>query len=144
MGYLSSGTVVSDSAFAIYGAEPWMLALLMSRMHMSWVSAIGGKLKTDYRYSAQICYNPFPFPELSAEAKTELRALTKAMLVARMDAGYPGRTLAELYGEETMPTALRACHEAIDRYVDALYRAEPFASDEERLAQLLDLYKQRL
>lgn len=144
MGYLSSGTVVSNSAFAIYGAEPWLLALLMSRMHMSWVSAIGGKLKTDYRYSAQICYNPFPFPQLSADAKAELRALTKAMLVARMDAGYPGRTLAELYNEETMPTALRACHEAIDRYVDALYRAEPFASDEERLAQLLDLYKQRL
>ncbi|WP_336622600.1 type IIL restriction-modification enzyme MmeI, partial [Actinotignum timonense] len=72
IGYLGPDTVISDAAFAIYDAEPWLFALLTSKMHMAWLRAVGGKLKTDFRYSNTLVYNTFPVPELSASSKEEL------------------------------------------------------------------------
>lgn len=66
--------VIPDSAFAVYDAELWLFAVLTSKMHNIWVRAVGGRLKTDYRYSATLCYNTFPFPKISAEQKDELKA----------------------------------------------------------------------
>lgn len=65
MGYIQPDTVISDSAMAIYDAPLWLLGLLESRMHMTWLRAVGGRLKTDYRYSASLIYNTFPVPKLS-------------------------------------------------------------------------------
>ncbi|AEX47987.1 hypothetical protein Q6D62_02465 [Corynebacterium diphtheriae] len=72
IGYLGPDTVISDAAFAVYDAEPWLFALLTSKMHMVWVRAVGGKMKTDYRYSNTIVYNNFPVPELSTRTKADL------------------------------------------------------------------------
>lgn len=65
LGFFDANTVISNSAMAVYDAEPWLFGVLHSRMHMVWVDAVGGKLKTDYRYSAKLCYNTFPFPEIT-------------------------------------------------------------------------------
>ena len=140
MAYLEKETVVSDSAFAIYDAPEWLFGLLTSRMHMAWVRAIGGKLKTDYRYSAGLCYNPFPFPTLTAAQKAEIEDAAWEVLGAR-EAHY-GKTLAELYDPDTMPADLRAAHTALDTLVDSCYRNRPFRDDNERLELLLTLYEQ--
>ena len=63
IGFLYNREVVSNSAFTIYDASTWLFGLLTSRMHMTWVKTVGGRLKTDYRYSAQLCYNTYPFPK---------------------------------------------------------------------------------
>ena len=65
IGFLDENSIISDSAQAIYEAEPWLFGLLASKMHMVWLKAVGGRLKTDIRYSAEICYNTFPFPNIS-------------------------------------------------------------------------------
>ena len=138
IGYLPAGTVVSNSAFAIYDAPKWLFAILTSKMHMAWVKTVGGRLKTDYRYSAQLCYNTFPFPTISEAQKAELANLAQDILDLREE--HFDMTLAEMYNPETMPGDLMAAHHRLDLAVERCYRPEPFTSDEERLECLFKLY----
>ncbi|MDK6906644.1 DNA methyltransferase [Actinotignum timonense] len=142
IGYLGPDTVISDSAFAIYDAEPWLFALLTSKMHMAWLRAVGGKMKTDFRYSNTLVYNTFPVPELSASSKEELTK--RALRVLDVREYHCEKTLAELYDADLMPRNLREAHEKIDEAVDRLYKSTPFASDEERLAVLFAKYQQMI
>lgn len=138
MGFLDENTIISDAANAIYGAEPWIFGLLQSRMHMVWVDAIGGRLKTDYRYSAVLCYNPFPVPALSQAARDLLTDAVFGLLEARERHSH--QTLAQLYDPDKMPTDLALAHERTDEVVDQLY-GRTFQYDEHRLARLLEQYE---
>lgn len=139
IGFVDAGTVISDSAFAVYDAELWLFGLLTSKMHNIWVRAVGGRLKTDYRYSATLCYNTFPFPKITAEQKERLSALADAIIMVR--ATHSEMTLAEMYNPETMPLDLRTAHQVLDCAVERCYRPEPFATDEERLEYLFKEYE---
>lgn len=139
IGYLPKGTVIADSAFAAYSVPRWLFGLLTSKMHMAWVKTVGGRLKTDYRYSAQLCYNTFPFPKISDEKKNEIEAAAEEVLLCRED--YPDKTLAELYDPDKMPDNLRQAHHALDLLVESCYQDTPFESDEERLECLFKLYE---
>lgn len=142
IGYLGSDTVISDSANAVYDAEPWLFAVLTSKMHMAWLAAVGGKLKTDYRYGAYIVYNTFPVPELSEGDK---EALTVAALrVLDVREYHAGATLAELYDPDKMPWNLVEAHKAVDDLVDRLYGKKVFETDEDRLSLLFEMYEQQI
>ena len=141
IGYLGPDTVISNLAFAIYDAEPWVFALVTSRMHMAWLRAVGGKLKTDFRYSNTLVYNTFPVPNLTAAQKETLTQ--RALRVLDVREYHSEKTLAELYDPDLMPDNLRLAHKELDDAVDALYRKSGFASDEDRLALLFDLYVQK-
>ena len=139
MGYLGPDTVISDSANAVYDAEPWLFGLLTSRMHMVWTRAVGGKMKTDYRYSNTIVYNNFPVRELTAAEKQELTQLALRVLDVREY--HCEKTLAELYDPDLMPANLREAHEAVDAFVDGLYSKRMYETDEERLSDLFAMYE---
>ena len=139
IGYLPAGTVVADSAFAVYDAPLWLFAILTSKMHMAWVKTVGGRLKTDYRYSAQLCYNTFPFPTISETQKAELARLADEVLDIR-DVYLLDMPLGEMYNPETMPDDLKEAHHCLDLAVEHCYRPESFTSDEERLECLFKLY----
>ena len=138
IGYVDKNTVILNSAFSIYGAEKWLFALLTSKMHNLWVRTVGGRLKTDIRYSATLCYNTFPFPKLTTAEKEELERLAQNILNIR-DENFD-MTLGEMYNPESMPDELREAHHQIDLAVERIYRPEPFTSDEERLEHLFKLY----
>lgn len=138
IGYVDKDTVISNLAFTIYDAEKWLFALLTSKMHNLWVKTVGGRLKTDYRYSATLCYNTFPFPKLTKVEKEELEELAQNILNIR-DENFD-MTLGEMYNPETMPDELREAHHQLDLAVERIYRFEPFTSDEERLEHLFKLY----
>ncbi len=142
MGIVGPDSVISDSAFAIYEdsgfASLTLLGILMSKMHNIWARAIGGKLKNDYRYSATLCYNTFPFPKLSEGQKDELGALAREILLTRAE--HSEMTLGEMYNPESFPDKLRAAHHALDLAVERCYREKPFESDEERLEFLFKQY----
>ena len=138
IGYVDKDTVISNLAFAVYGAEKWLFALLTSKMHNLWVRTVGGRLKTDYRYSATLCYNTFPFPKLTTAEKEELERLAQNILNIR-DENFD-MTLGEMYNPESMPEELREAHHQLDLAVERIYRPEPFTSDEERLEHLFKLY----
>lgn len=139
MGYLDSGSVIPNSAQAIYNAEAWIFGVLSSWMHMTWIRTVAGRLKSDYRYSSSICYNNFPFPLISNELRARLDKFAQDVLLTRER--YPGKTIADLYDPDTMPPDLLAAHQALDLAVEKCYRDKPFTSDEERLEYLFALYE---
>jgi len=139
-GYLSGQDIVLDSAQAIYDADAWILGLISSSMHAAWVRAVGGRLKTDIRYSSALAYNTFPIRALLEHEKTELSRHARSILFAREN--HTEKTLAEMYDPIKMPGDLRQAHNELDLTVDRLYRSKPYNNDEERLADLFALYEQ--
>jgi len=139
IGWLEPPIVPSSLVRIIEDATPWRFALLTSAIHMSWLRHIGGRLKSDYRYSIGLVYNPFPWPKLTEADKARLDSLAQVVLDAR--AAHPGATLADLYDPDVMPADLRRAHRGLDQAVDRLYRKAPFDSDRERVEHLFTLYE---
>lgn len=142
LGFLNADTIISDSAQAIYDADLYIFSLLNSNMHMVWVKVIAGRLKSDYRYSAVICYNTFPFPSISNAQKQELEESVFRILQEREN--HSEKTLAQLYDPDKMPVGLREAHRLNDLAVERCYRSKPFESDEERLEYLFKLYEKMI
>ena len=141
MGYLED-TVVSDAAFAVYDAEPWLFALLESRMHMTWIRTVCGQLETRIRYSSTLGYNTFPVQPLTEAEKDTLGKSARRILLAR--AAHPEKTLADMYDPDKMPANLREAHNENDHLIDNLYRKGGFTNDEDRLAALFELYERMI
>ena len=139
MGFVPEGTVVYYSAFAIYNATAIDFGIVTSRIHMLWTKTTSGKLESRIRYSAQLCYNTFPFPQISDEKKKEIEEAAENVLITREY--YPEKTLAELYDPDKMPQDLREAHAKLDDIVESCYPGYPFASDEARLECLFKLYE---
>ena len=140
IGYLTSNTVISNSANAIYSAEPWLFAVIISKMHMTWMRTVAGRLKTDYRYSSALVYNTFPFPPITKKQKETLTQHTFAVLDEREK--HSEKTLAQLYDPDKMPQGLKEAHRQLDLAIERCYRKKPFESDEERLEYLFKLYEE--
>ena len=140
MSYFGPAYIVSDSCLFLPEASLYHFGILSSGMHMAWVRQVCGRLKSDYRYSAQLVYNNFPWPEsVMDKQRAKVEAAAQAVLEAR--AKYPASTLADLYNPLTMPALLLKGHEALDRAVDRCYRREPFPSDRLRVEFLFALYE---
>ena len=139
MGWLEPPVIPSNLVRVLQGASKADFAILQSTMHMAWLRSVGGRLKSDYRYSIGMVYNTFPWPELDAKAKVALTETGQAILDAR--ANHPGATLADLYDPDAMPPDLRKAHRANDLAVDRLYRKKPFDSERERVEHLFQLYE---
>lgn len=137
-GIVSNRSIISNLAFAVYGAPEYLLSILSSRLHALWTAAVGGHLKTDYRYSNTLVYNTFPIPDLSADQKSILEGHTVEVLGARE--AHPGKTIAWLYDPETMPDNLLQAHKDLDDALEQMYIGRPFKNDTERLEHLFKLY----
>ena len=138
IGWLEPPTVPSNLVRILSNASLVDFALLTSAMHMAWLRYIGGRLKSDYRYSIGLVYNTFPMPPKGADL-SRLEPLGQAVLDART--AHPGTTLADLYDPDLMPSNLRRVHQALDRAVDRLYRRSGFTSERERVEYLFMLYE---
>ncbi|MEO1256592.1 MAG: type IIL restriction-modification enzyme MmeI, partial [Bacteroidota bacterium] len=137
-GLLQNDCIVSDSAQAIYDAELWHLSIVTSLLHMSWVKAVAGKLKTDIRYSSALCYNTFPIPNLTKKNKEDLTSSAQEILIAR-ERHFPS-TIADLYDPDKMPSDLKEAHDRNDEILERIYIGRKFKNDTERLEKLFDLY----
>lgn len=148
MGIVGEDTVISDSATAIYDAPMWLFGLLESRIHMEWLKNAGGRLKTDFRYSANLVYNSFPVPSMSTRRKNEIESCVYEILNIREE---EGGTLADLYGSplaeknpKSMNPRLLEAHQKLDEVVDRAYKADGFKDDSQRLSLLLKLYEEKV
>ena len=138
IGWLEPPTIPSSLVRILSNATLADFALLTSAMHMAWLRHIGGRLKSDYRYSIGLVYNTFPLPPKGADL-SKLGTLAQAVLDAR--ATHSAATLSDLYDPNLMPPNLRRAHRALDRAVDRLYRRTGFASERERVEHLFMLYE---
>lgn len=138
VGFLPSGAIVSDSAFALYDAPLWNLALIASRLHLIWIATVCGKLETRYRYSNTLGWNTFPVPTLTDKNKADLARCAENILLAR-EVHYPA-TIADLYDPDAMPDNLREAHEQNDEVLERIYIGRRFRNDTERLEKLFELY----
>ena len=142
IGFVNSGTIISNAARAIYNPAPYLFAIISSRMHIVWVKAVAGRLKTDMQYSNTLCYNTFPFPPINSNQKQELEVYVYKVLEERERNSE--RTMAQLYDPDKMPIGLKDAHHQMDLAVERCYRSRPFETDEERLEYLFKMYMQMI
>lgn len=139
IGFLTHDVIASDAALIISNGSLYEFGILTSNMHNDWMRMVGGRLKQDYRYSASVVYNSFPWPQnIGSQRRAIIEELAKNIIRAR--AQYPDKTLADLYDPDTMPKDLLEAHETLDLAVEKLYRDAPFRDSTERVEYLFKLY----
>jgi hypothetical protein len=133
---------MSNGVRLIYDPEIYLFGIITSYMHKIWTEVASGKLETRIQYSNTLCYNTFPFPDISDVRKQEITQCVFRILEEREK--HPEKTLAELYDPDKMPPGLKEAHEANDTVIERCYRSKPFATDEERLEYLFSEYERMI
>ena len=139
IGYLKPPAIPSNQLLVVEDAPLHLFALLTSVMHMAWLRQVGGRLKSDCRYSSGLVYNTFPSPPGGSDL-SQLDSAARGVIDAR--AAHSGASLADLYDRDLMPPDLRRAHAALDRTVDRMYRRAGFGSDSERVSHLFGVYEE--
>ncbi len=137
-GLLPYRTIVSNKIYALYDAPLWQLAILLSAIHLVWISSVCGRMRTDFSYSNTLGWNTFPVPTLTEQNRADLTRCAEDILLAR-EVHFPA-TIADLYDPETMPANLRAAHDTNDETLERIYIGRRFRNDTERLDKLVEMY----
>ncbi|RTY42642.1 class I SAM-dependent DNA methyltransferase [Enterobacter hormaechei subsp. steigerwaltii] len=139
IGFYDANVISTNANYIIPNGTLYEFSILTSLIHNDWMRLVAGRLKSDYRYSAKVVYNSFPWPDVTDAQRKSLIDLAKSVLLIREN--YPESTLAELYDPLKMPADLLEAHQALDKFVDRLYRDKPFKDATERLSCLLQRYE---
>jgi hypothetical protein len=140
IGFMTKDDILNNSCLSVPNATLYHFGMLTSTMHMAWVKTTCGRIKSDYRYSNEIVYTNFPWPENPVEK--QVQAIEKAaQKVLDVRAEFPNSSLANLYDPLTMPPALVKAHNELDKAVDLAYRPQPFTSEANRMVYLFELYE---
>ncbi len=138
----SADFVASADCQILFDAPSWCLSILVSKMHLSWLTAITGRLEGRIRYSSTLCWHAFPIPNFTGDQLEALNASARKILKTRYS-HYPA-TIAQLYDPEKMPVDLRAVHRENDELLETMYIGRPFRNDTERLEHLFKLYAAKI
>jgi hypothetical protein len=140
MGFFDKSYIAGDTCMTIFNGELFHFGLLNSKMHIAWVKAVCGRLKSDFRYSKDIVYNNYPWPDNPNDKQVKaIETAAQKVLDARLQ--FPNSSLADLYDPLTMPPALVKAHNELDKAVDLAYRPQPFTSEANRMVFLFELYE---
>lgn len=139
LGFIGKDMILTDAAMCIPDGDVYEFGILESNVHMAWMRVVCGRLKSDYRYSKDIVYNNFPWPEPTVKQRQKIEQTAQAILDAR--ALYPDSSLADLYDSLTMPSELRTAHIVNDKAVMAAYGFSLKMSEEDCVAELMKLYQ---
>lgn len=138
--FLSPEIIASNQLYVLPNATLYNFGILTSIMHMAWVKYICGRLKSDYRYSASIVYNNYPWPENPQEKQVKaVESAAQKVLEVRQQ--FSNSSLAQLYDPIAMPPALAKAHNELDKAVDLAYRPQAFTSEANRMEFLFGLYE---
>lgn len=140
IGWAEPPTVPSSLVRVVPDATLPLFGMLTSRMHNAWLKFVGGRMKSDPRYSIDIVYNNFPIPALSPREEARISELASAVLHIRAR-WQPASSLAHLYDPLGMPDDLKEAHLKLDAAIDRLYRRQPFASDRNRVEHLMAMHE---
>ena len=141
MGYMNDSVLCSNKVRLMPNASLYHFGILESNVHMAWMRAVCGRLKSDYDYSIKIVYNNFPWPTPTDAQKAKIEQTAQAILDAR--ALYPDCSLADLYDEVTMPPELRKAHQQNDKAVMQAYGFWGKLNTETKcVAELMKMYQE--
>ena len=140
IGFMSKEVIAGDSNLIIPNASQYEFGILTSALHMVWLRYVCGRIKSDYRYSASIVYNNFPWPEPNPKQKENIEKAAKTVLDTRSQ--FPDSSLADLYDPNTMPAELVKAHIKLDRLVEKAY-GKSFEDDARRVAFLFEMYQRK-
>jgi hypothetical protein len=135
---MDNRSIVTFKCYALYDAPLWNMALVASKLHIAWIGAVCGRMRTDFSYSNTLGWNTFPVPTLTEKNKADLTRCAEDILLTREH--YFPATIADLYDRDNMPADLRAAHERNDEVLERIYIGRRFKNDTERLERLFDLY----
>jgi hypothetical protein len=135
---ISPKCCITNLSYAIYDGPIYNLALIASKIHLVWIGAVCGRMKTDFSYSNKMGWHTFPVPKLTEKNRADLTAAAEGILLAR-EAHFPA-TIADLYDPEKMPANLRAAHDHNDEVLERIYIGRRFRNDTERLEKLFEMY----
>lgn len=139
IGFLDANTIATNLALIIPEASVYDFGILESNIHMSWMRAVAGRLKSDYRYSKDIVYNNFPWCSPTEEQKRVIEKTAQGILDARDN--HPDKSLADLYDPDSMPDDLKSAHEANDKAVMDAYGFNYDMTEPEIVAELMKMYQ---
>lgn len=139
-GYLSPDNIVGDTCLSVEEVTLYHFGIIQSLMHFVWIKTTCGRIKSDFRYSNEIVYNNYPWPENPSEKHIK-NIEEKAQNVLDVRASFPNSSLADLYNPLTMPPALVKAHNELDKAVDAAYSKQAFSSEAKRMEFLFELYE---
>ena len=139
IGFMDGNIKVTNAVQIVPNATLYDFGIITSNVHMAWMRAFAGRLKSDYRYSKDVIYNTFPWPKLQEQHRVAIEKTAKQILEARKL--YPNSTLAELYDEVTMPIELREAHRDNNRAVMRAYGFDFKMTEEACVAELMKLYQ---
>ncbi|MFN3783440.1 MAG: class I SAM-dependent DNA methyltransferase [Spirosomataceae bacterium] len=140
MDFFDENSIASDSCLFVEHGGLYHFGVLMSSIHVVWIRNMCGRIKSDYRYSNELVYNNFPWPENPNEKQVNaIETAAQKVLDARLQ--FPNSSLADLYDPLTMPPALIKAHNELDKAVDIAYRPQPFTSEANRMEFLFGLYE---
>jgi hypothetical protein len=134
-----SSVICGDANLLIADTSLYVFGVIQSLMHIAWVRSVCGRIKSDYRYSASIVYNNFPWPEPNEKQREAIEAAAQGVLDARKL--FKDSCLAELYDPTLTPPELTKAHQKLDRAVDSAYRKSSFGTEAERVSFLFELYE---
>ncbi|WP_251939923.1 DNA methyltransferase [Limosilactobacillus reuteri] len=140
IGFLPETIIASNAVLIVPGANMYDMGILSSKVQMVWVKTIGGRLKSDYRYSGSVVYNTFPWPKVTDAQKQKISKTAQAILDARNI--YPDSSLADLYDPLTMPVELRRAHEENDKAVLKAYGLKSSATEQDIVQLLFEMYEE--
>lgn len=136
--FLEATDIASDALLTVDNADDFIFGVMSSKMFLSWLAGVGGRLESRFRVSAEIVYNNFPFPACTEAQRGRIEEAARSVLETRMT--FPGASLADLYNPAAMPETLVRAHMALDTAVDAAFGGGPFKSNGDRLSTLLARY----
>ena len=140
MGFIQNGMIPGNNLFTVFDATLYHFGVLTSNVHMAWMRAVAGRLKSDYRYSKDIVYNNFPWPDASDAQKSQIEQTARGILEAR--AKFSESSLADLYDDISMPPELRKAHQANDKAVMLAYGFDVGSMTEAGcVAELMKMYR---
>ncbi len=140
MGYMDKDVICGDANILIPDASLYHLGVLESVVHMAWMRVVCGRIKSDYRYSNDVVYNNFPWPQPNDTQREKIEKTAQSILDAR--AAFPDSSLADLYDETLMPPELRRAHRANDAAVLEAYGFPKDATESDIVARLFKMYQE--
>jgi len=140
IGVMPYDTITTNQVLMVTDSDLYDFGILTSELHNDWMRTVAGRLKSDYRYSASLVYNTFPWPDVNEKQRTHIIQLAEEILLVRED--HVEKTLAQMYDPDKMPEDLRSAHINLDLAVEKLYRSKPFENEAKRVEFLFKKYEQ--